>query len=69
MDTRMLNLILVDPPSTKLPTAAAISALEIPAHSDLVVATGDISNAFYNTRVLNNISDMFTMPTIRARYL
>ena len=29
MDTRILNLRFVDPPSTKLPTAAALSALEV----------------------------------------
>ena len=69
MDTRILNLRFVDPPSTKLPTAAALSALEVPVDSDLFVATGDISNAFYNMRVPDDLSDMFSMPTIRAHYL
>ena len=66
MDTRILNLRFVDPPSTKLPTAAALSALEVPVDRDLFVVTGDISNAFYNTRVPDDLSDVFSMPTIRA---
>ena len=69
MGTRILNLRFVDPPSTKLPTAAALSAFEVPVDRDLFVATGDISNAFYNMRVPDDLSDMFSMPTIRARYL
>ena len=69
MDTRLLNLRFLDPPSTKLPTAAALSAIEVPVDQDLFVGTGDISNAFYNMRVPDDLSDMFSMPTIRARYL
>ena len=69
MDTRLLNLRFVDPPSTKLPTAAALSAIEVPVDQDLFVGTGDISNAFYNMRVPDDLSDMISMPTIRARYV
>ena len=69
MGTRLLNLRFVDPPSTKLPTAAALSAIEVPVDQDLFAGTGDISNAFYNMRVPDDLSDMFSMPSIRARYL
>ena len=69
MDTRLLNPRFVGPPSTKLPTAAVLSAIEVPVDQNLFVGTGEISNAFYNMRVPDDLNDMFSMPTIRARYL
>ena len=63
-DTRILNTKFRDPPSTRLPSAAAISSLEVPSHSELYVATGDLANAFYCFSVPDDISDMFSMPSI-----
>ena len=46
-DTRKLNLKFRDPPKTPLPSSAAFSQLEAPEDSDMVIASGDIKNAFY----------------------
>eukprot|EP00959_Pyramimonas_sp_CCMP1952_P099995 2090656-Pyramimonas_sp.AAC.1 len=45
-DTRTANAYFTDPPATTLPSAAAFSNLEAPG-GKVVVAAGDIDNAFY----------------------
>jgi hypothetical protein len=66
-DTRVLNQRFQDPPKTHLPTAAAFSNLESEDGLPLYIAAGDIRNAFYAFEVPEDLSDMFTLPSIPAR--
>ena len=65
-DTRIINFDFVDPPATRLPSGAAISAIESPSDEEFYVATGDIQNCFYTMEVPTGLSDRFTLPTIAA---
>ena len=68
-DTRRLNEQFVAPPKTALPTAASMSAIECDPDEDLVIASGDISNAFYGMSVPTSLSKLFTLPKIEGKYL
>ena len=68
-DTRKLNMRFKDPPKTELPTASAMSNIESFDSSNVYLGSGDIKNAFYSLRVPDALSDLFTLPRIRARYL
>ena len=46
-DTRKLNKLFIDPPSTDLPSAEAFTRLEMPEDQQFYVASGDLANAFY----------------------
>ena len=46
-DTRIVNCLFVDPPKTKLPSAAALTSIESVPGEPLYFAGGDIDNAFY----------------------
>jgi hypothetical protein len=68
-DTRLLNCKFKVPPKTKLPSTAAYTALETHADSDLVLASADVSNASYGMAVPDAVGDLFTLPSIDARWL
>ena len=68
-DTRVLNTKFKDPPSTSLPSAAAFSNIEVPQGGVLQLGSADITNAFYGMSVLEDLSRLFTLPSIRAKYL
>lgn len=65
-DTRIANTYFKSPASTKLPTAAAFSQIEIPAGSRLHLQHADIENAFYGLEVPAALSEYFTLRSIRA---
>ena len=68
-DTRKLNRRFKEPPHTDLPTASAMSHLECVPDNPVFLGSGDIKNAFYSLKVPTSLSDMFTLPLIRNRYL
>ena len=68
-DTRKLNMRFKDPPKTELPTASAMSNIESFDSSNVYLGSGDIKNAFYSSKVPDALSDLFTLPRIRAKYL
>ena len=76
LDTRDVNNFIRPPPSTKLPSAAAFSALETwelqsednglpPLH----FSAGDVADYFYHIQVPEGLSDWFSLPAIDAKYM
>ena len=45
-DTRLLNMLFIDAPSARLPTASSLSGIEVESGAKLYMASGDVSNAF-----------------------
>ena len=68
-DTRKLNRQFKEPPHTDLPTASAMSHLECIPDTPVYLGSGDIKNAFYSLKIPTALSDLFTLPLIRNRYL
>ena len=62
LDTRLTNLLFLDPPSTRLATAGALSRLEFLDDGELFVASGDVQRAFYHLEVPEELSDFFWTP-------
>ena len=69
LDTRTVNCLFVDPPKTKLPSAAALTSIESVPGEPLYFAGGDIDNAFYRFEAPAVAREYFTLPPIRARHL
>ena len=67
-DTRIANCTFHEPPSTRLPTSAALSGIESDSQENYV-ATGDIECAFYNIGIPARLSEEFVLPSISARHL
>ena len=67
-DTRTANCDYVAPPSTRLPTAAAMGNLECP-EGDMYLCSGDIECAFYRMRVPAGMETCFRLPGLAARHL
>ncbi|CAK0848746.1 unnamed protein product, partial [Prorocentrum cordatum] len=67
-DTRTANAYFTDPPATTLPSAAAFSNLEAPG-GRVVVAAGDIDNAFYRLLMPEGLCRYFRLPPIDRRHL
>ena len=68
-DTRIANLQFKDPPSTRLPSAAAFAALDAREGESLFMASGDIECAFYRFGLDPDLGDMFSFPPIQAQWL
>lgn len=69
-DTRIVNTCFVEPPSTRLPSGAAISGIETPGpDSDVFVGTGDVENCFYNMGVPEGLSEYFTLNPVHAHLI
>ncbi|CAK0851426.1 unnamed protein product [Prorocentrum cordatum] len=62
-DTRTANAYFTDPPATALPSAAAFAGLEAPG-GRVVVAAGDIDNAFYRMLMPEGLCRYFRLPPI-----
>ena len=69
LDTRVVNAHFIDPPKTRLPTAAALTGFESVAGQELYIAGGDIDNCFYRFEVPQHLRHKFSLPRIRARFL
>ena len=67
-DTRTANCDYIDPPSTRLPSAAAMSHLECPG-GPMYLCSGDIECAFYRMRVPAGMERSFRLPGLAARHL
>ncbi|CAK0859145.1 unnamed protein product, partial [Prorocentrum cordatum] len=67
-DTRIANCFLKAPPKTRLPTAAAWSAVEAPA-SGVFVATADLECAFYHMKLPSGMEEYFSLPAIDSTFL
>ena len=67
-DTRLLNTSFKDPSSVVLPSAAAMSSLEVSEDGELYISSGDVMNAFYGLRLPDELASMMTLPAIRARH-
>ncbi|CAK0804096.1 unnamed protein product, partial [Prorocentrum cordatum] len=67
-DTRTANAYFADPPATALPSAAAFANLEAPG-GRVVVAAGDVDNAFYRLKLPDGLCDYFRLPPIARRHL
>ncbi|CAK0911882.1 unnamed protein product, partial [Prorocentrum cordatum] len=67
-DTRTANAYFTGPPATALPSAAAFSNLEAPG-GKVVVAAGDIDNAFYRLLMPEGLCSYFRLPPIDRRHL
>ncbi|CAK0788308.1 unnamed protein product, partial [Prorocentrum cordatum] len=67
-DTRTANAYFTDPPATTLPSAAAFSKLEAPG-GKVVVAAGDIDDAFYRLLMPEGLCRYFRLPPIDRRHL
>lgn len=65
-DTRQLNQLFIDPPSTDLPSADAFTRLEIPDGEEFLLGSGDLANAFYTLSVPTSLARMFTLPQVKA---
>lgn len=68
-DTRILKSQFLDPPGTQLPSAAALSGVEIGLGEPLYIASGDISNAFCGMAIPESLGSRFTLPTVRAAHV
>ena len=68
-DTRFLNTKFPDPPKTSLPTAAAFSSIEVQTEQTLLSASADVRNAFYVLQVPESLSQEFTLPAIKCKYI
>ena len=66
--TRIANCYFKAPPRTRLPTAAAWSAVEAPA-SGAFVATADLECAFYHMKLPNGMEEYFSLPAIDSTLL
>ena len=67
-DTRIANCFFKAPPKTRLPTAAAWSAVEAPA-SGAFVATADLECAFYHMKLPSGMEEYFSLPAIDSTFL
>ncbi len=65
-DTRQLNQLFHEPPSTDLPSADAFTRLEIPDGEEFLLGSGDLANAFYTLSVPTSLARMFTLPQVKA---
>ncbi len=68
-DTRALNLLFRDPDTVALPTAAALSSIEIEPGEEAFLSSADLSCAFYQMAVPSDLASLFTLQPIRAGYL
>ncbi|CAK0817312.1 unnamed protein product, partial [Prorocentrum cordatum] len=66
-DTRVANMSFSAPPSTRLPTPSAWSALE--ASNDFYVAQGDIQCAFYHMKLPPQLHRYFPLPVAPNRHV
>lgn len=66
-DTRLSNTQFVTPPKTALPSAAAFAAIEVETSGNerhCFMGTADISNAFYNMLLPQDMWGCFTLPPL-----
>ena len=63
-DTRVLNTEFVSPISTHLPSAASFAAVEVPEGETACLASADISNAFYNMMLPEDLARVFKLPPV-----
>lgn len=65
-DTRMINCGFRDPPATDLPSGDAFARV-LMSDGDLVhIASGDVSNAYYNLAVPDDLGREFRIPSLPA---
>ena len=69
LDTRLVNMRFVDPPSTRLASAGAMSRVEQSPEFDVFLGSGDIECAFYRLGIDRSLGEHFSLPVIRARWL
>lgn len=65
-DTRFANCECKAPISTRLPTAAAYSHIELDGGPPLSLAQSDLADAFYHFRLPSALSEYFVLPEMRA---
>lgn len=66
-DTRLANTQFVAPPKMALPSAAALVAVEVEASAGAggcYIGSADISNAFYNMLLPEDLWSCFTLPPV-----
>ena len=71
IDTRMSNAHFVPPRSTKLPSPAAFSQIDITADNgkSLKFVHADIENAFYGMAIPEGLSQYFGLPGVQDKWL
>ena len=69
LDTRGVNEAFLPPPRVRLPTAAALTAVEAIRGQEIFFSGGDIDNCFYRFEAPDVAKPFFTLPGIRARHL
>jgi len=69
IDTRIANCRFIEPHHVGLPTAAAMSALEVDDSDRLWMAQTDVDNAFYRLAVPSGMEYEFVLPAVQTRYL
>ena len=68
-DTRLVNLLFGDPPSTRLASAGAMSRFETNSEMDFYIGCGDLEYCFYHLHLDDELGELFTLPAIRAQWL
>jgi len=68
LDTRIVNIDFNDPISTRLPTADALSGIEVDPAGNFI-GHGDIECAFYGFSIPEELSDHFRLDPIPAHLL
>ena len=69
LDTRAANQAFAKPRSSRLPTPAAWTSLELDSREVLYTATGDVADAFHRMRLPVHLRKYFRLPSIQCRFL
>ena len=69
LDTRVVNCCFQEPPTTRLPSACALSSIETLYQHEAYFAGGDIDNAFYRISVPDPARRFMTLPRVKRKYV
>ncbi|OLQ14569.1 hypothetical protein AK812_SmicGene1346 [Symbiodinium microadriaticum] len=69
LDTRLANRALRKPLTTRLPTPAAWSSLEVGAEDTLFTAAGDVADAFHRMALPSNLQHLLRLPAIKCKFV
>ena len=69
LDTRLANRAFRKPLTTRLPTPAAWSSLEVGAEDTLFTAAGDVADAFHRMALPSHLRHLFRLPAIKCKFV
>ena len=69
LDTRKANTYFRKPRSSRLPTPAAWTSVEVKSEDVLYTACGDVADAFHRMELPSHLRKYFRLPAIKCRYL